>query len=346
VETPTDVAPRRSATRARLRYVEEGAPGLVRRRCGRAFRYVDGAGRAVRDPATLQRIRSLAIPPAWTDVWISNDPRGHLQATGRDARGRKQYRYHAEFRAVRDAVKFDVMIAVGSALPRLRAAVERHLGERALSRRRVLAAIVRMLDLTGMRIGNEEYARENGSFGLTTLRKRHARFSSRGVLLSFRGKSGVHRTVKVDDPRVVRLLHRCHGLPCETLFSWVDDDGLHHRVRSSDVNAYLRTASGVAMTAKCLRTWVATVRMTEELLRAGVDAPLKEPLSRVAAELGHTPTICKGSYIHPAILDHHQRRELKGALGNVDAESGREVVEAAVLAMLEGRPACETRRAA
>lgn len=338
--------PRRSAAKARLRYVEDGAPGLARKRHGKVFRYVDAEGRPVRDAATLARIRALAIPPAWTDVWICASPRGHLQATGRDARGRKQYRYHAEFRAIRDAAKFDAMLSVGRALPKLRETVERHLSERSLSRRRVLAAIVRMLDRTGMRIGNEEYAQQNGSFGLTTLRKRHAKLSPRSAVLSYRGKSGIHRKVKVDDPRVVRLLHRCHDLPCETLFSWVDDEGGHHRVRSGDVNAYLRAASGIAMTAKCLRTWIATVRMTEELLTAGDGAALKEPLGRVAAELGHTPTICRNSYIHPEIIEHHQKGGLTVALASVTLPAERAAIEEAVLDLLEGRGRSETRRAA
>lgn len=343
----TPLAPRRSAAQAHLRYVDDTAPGLRRLRHRRSFRYVDAAGRPVRDPATLRRIRALAIPPAWTDVWICRDPRGHLQATGRDARGRKQYRYHAAFRAMREAAKFESLLEVGRALPRLRATIDRHLADHRLSRRRVLAAAARLLDATGMRVGNEEYARQNGTFGVTTLRSRHARLQSGRVVLHYKGKAGVKRTVSIDDPRLVRLLRRCHGLPCETLFAWVDDGGRLRPIRAGDLNAYLRQAAGANITAKCLRTWVATVRMAEELLTAGEGAPLREALERVARDLGHTPTICRKSYVHPEIIERHRDGTLAQHLTGAGAPSGREAVERAVLALLErGVTAAASARAA
>lgn len=332
----TPLAPRRSAARADLRYVDDTAPGLGRARHGRAFRYVDAEGRPVRDPATLRRIRALAIPPAWTDVWICRDARGHLQATGRDARGRKQYRYHAAFRAMREAAKFESLVAVGRALPRLRATIDRHLADRRLSRQRVLAAAARLLDATGMRVGNEEYARTNGTFGLTTLRTRHAKVQSGRVVLRYKGKAGVKRTVSIDDPRLVRLLRRCHGLPCETLFAWVDDGGRLRPIRAGDLNAYLRQAAGADITAKCLRTWVATVRMAEELLAAGEGAPLREALERVARDLGHTPAICRKSYVHPEIIERHRDGTLARHVAPGATASSREAIERAVLALLDG----------
>jgi DNA topoisomerase-1 len=331
----TSLEPRRSAVRARLRYVDDTSPGLHRVRCGRAFRYVDHQGAPVRDADTIRRVRALAIPPAWTDVWICRDPRGHLQATGRDARGRKQYRYHAEFRAVREAAKFDSLLAIGRALPRLRATIDAHLADRRLSRRRVLAAVARLLDATGMRVGNEEYARQNGTYGVTTLRNRHARLQSGSVVLRYKGKAGVRRSVTIDDPRLVRLVRRCHGLPCETLFAWVDDGGRLRPIRAGDVNAYLRRAAGVDMTAKCLRTWVATVRMAEELLAAGAEAPLRAALERVASDLGHTPTICRKSYVHPEVIEHHRKGTLSALLEGASTPPTREEVERMILVMLE-----------
>jgi DNA topoisomerase-1 len=297
----------------------------------------------VRDVATLRRVRSLAIPPAWERVWICPDPRGHIQATGRDARGRKQYRYHPEFRAIREAVKFDDLVSLARALPRLRATVDRHLADRALTRRRVLAALVRLLDETGMRVGHEEYTRANGSYGLTTLRTRHARIAGRRVELSYRGKSGVQRRVTIDDPRVVRLVRRCHGLPCETLFAWLDEAGTARPIRAADVNAYLRRASGADITAKCLRTWVATVRMAQELIAAGDGAALREPLARVARDLGHTPTICKRSYVHPIVLERHRDGSLAACVeGSAGEPACREAIEKLVLDLLEGGPARRT----
>ena len=330
------ISPRRSAKRAQLRYVDDLAPGICRVRHGDGFRYVDPAGHALRSAATVRRIRSLAIPPAWERVWICPDPKGHLQATGRDARGRKQYRYHAEFRAEREAEKFDNLLTVAKALPRLRASVERHLTEKKLSRKRILACLVRLLDQTGMRIGSEEYARDNGSYGLTSLLPKHAHFHGTAVLLSYRAKSGVARKVEIDDPRVVRIMKRCHGLASEKLFAWVDDEGEHRPVHAHDVNAYLRRATGENLTAKDFRTWLATVLMVETLLAGEAGAPIKAALETVAKRLGHTPTVCKKSYVHPIVIEHHRSGTLPACSTAKSEALTRAIAEDIVIGLLEG----------
>ncbi len=293
----------------RLRHVSGDEPGLRRIRRGRGFVYTDAEGRAVTDPAVIARARALAIPPAWRGVWICADPRGHLQATGIDARGRKQYLYHRRFRELCEEAKFEALEHIGRALPSVREAVDRDLASVKLSRARVLAAVVRTIELTGIRVGSEEYARENGSFGATTLRTRHARFAGMRVELRFRGKSGVLRQVAIHDARVVRVLRRSTGLPGETLFAWLDDRGRAHRVRASDINAYLARAAGVRFTAKDLRTWMATVHLAEELA-AEKEGRLRECLAAVARTLGHTPAVCRRSYVHPAVLDAHREGTL------------------------------------
>jgi DNA topoisomerase I len=293
----------------RLRHVSGDEPGLGRLRRGKGFSYVDAKGRAVTDPDVIMRIRSLAIPPAWTGVWICADPRGHLQATGIDSRGRKQYLYHRRFRELCEEAKFEALEQIGRALPRIREAVDRDLASVKLSRDRVLAAVVRTIELTGIRVGSEEYARENGSFGATTLRVRHARFEGMRVELRFRGKSGILRRVAIYDARVIRVLRRSSGLPGETLFAWLDDQGRAHRVRASDINAYLGRAAGIRFTAKDLRTWTATVHLAEELA-IEKEARLREALAVVARTLGHTPAVCRKSYVHPAVLDAHREGAL------------------------------------
>lgn len=303
---------RATARRAKLRYVSDPhEPGLSRRATQSGFRFVDAAGKPVRDAETVARARKLAIPPAWRDVWICADPRGHLQATGLDARGRKQYRYHADFRAAREADKFGRLAQVGLGLAALRARVERDLRKRSLGRETVLAAIVRLLDLTGMRAGNEEYVRDNGSYGVTTLERRHARLAARRLTLSYRGKSSVHRTLSVDDLRLLRVVQRCHALGAKRLFAWVDEQGRIRTIRSAELNDYLRESAGAPITAKCLRTWIASVRMAEELARAGQGAPLRAALQVVAAELGHTPAVCRKSYVHPMVLQAHDSGKLQ-----------------------------------
>jgi DNA topoisomerase IB len=282
-------------------------PGLRRRRCGTGFVYLDGKSRRV-GAATVERIRALAIPPAWTDVWICADPRGHLQACGRDARGRKQYRYHPAWRARRDRDKFGRLQQFGACLPALRRRLRRDLALQGLPREKVLAVVVSLLGHTLVRIGNDEYARDNDSFGLTTLRDRHLAFVRQGrARLHFRGKSGKHHDVAVDDRRLVRLLRRCRQLPGQPLFQYLDDDGRHQPVDSGMVNDYLQDTVGNGFTAKDFRTWGGTVLAVAALLRAADDAPTEaaalDAVKQVAAALGNSAAVCRASYIHPAVFE-------------------------------------------
>jgi DNA topoisomerase IB len=295
----------------RLRIGKPGKPGAKRRAPPR-FRYVSSSGRHIRDARTLARIAKLAIPPAYEDVWICANPRGHLQATGRDARGRKQYRYHPDWREARDDHKHSRMRAFGKALGRLRAAVRRDLRRPGLPRERVLALVVKLLDATQVRVGNTEYARANGSFGLTTLRDRHAKFPRRGTaLLSFRGKGGAEHDVLVEDPRLATLVRRCQELPGQRLFQYVDDDGKRRAIDSTMVNDYLRDRMGGEFTAKDFRTWHATLhaltlldgtplpeRRSGAALRRCMNAVIRE----VASGLRNTPAVCRKSYVNPAVF--------------------------------------------
>lgn len=303
----------RLARRAGLRHVCCAQPGIRRRRQGRHFVYLDPDNRRIDDPELLARIRSLAIPPAYREVWICPDPRGHLQAVGVDARGRRQYRYHGDWRRLRDASKFGRLLEFGAALPRLRRQLRRDLAAPALSRQKVLALLVTLLDRTRIRIGNDEYARENGSFGLTTLRKRHLQLVSQGrARLRFRGKGGLDRELEIDDRRLVRLLRRCQQLPGQRLFQYLDDDGQPHPIASSLVNDYLRAAMGGDFTAKDFRTWGATMRAIA-LLRATPPPAaaseaafrrcINETITQVASELGNTPAVCRKAYIHPRVFE-------------------------------------------
>ncbi|AVP59109.1 DNA topoisomerase IB [Pulveribacter suum] len=302
---------------AGLVYVDRSVPGITRVRQGDTFRYRTPAGDWLQDEEHLAHIRRLAIPPAYTDVWICPRPEGHLQATGRDARGRLQYRYHPDWRRVRDGSKFERMRAFGQALPRIRRQVARDLqscGKKTLSRQCVLAAIVRLLDTTFVRVGNEEYAVANGSYGLTTLRTRHAAVRGASTTLRFRGKSGVQQQAELEDPRVARVVRRCQQLPGQELFQWQEDDGELRSVGSSDVNAYLAQMTGEAghFTAKDFRTWHGTVQALELTRVAcsraqGEDAPpargvARQILVEVARQLGNTPAVCRKSYVHPAVL--------------------------------------------
>jgi DNA topoisomerase-1 len=289
------------------------------------FEYVNAAGRRIRDARTLARIASLAIPPAYEDVWICSNPRGHLQATGRDARGRKQYRYHPQWRRARDDHKHSRMLDFGKALGRLRAAVRRDLKRPGLPREKVLALVVRLLDATQVRVGNEEYARSNNSFGLTTLRDRHARFPARGkALLRFRGKGGAEHDVLVDDARLARLVRRCQERPGQALFQYLDEKGGRRAVDSGSVNDYLRERMGGEFTAKDFRTWHATLhalsligakplpeRRTEQACRRCINEVIKD----VAAALRNTPAVCRKSYINPAVFIAWQNGELRTRVG-------------------------------
>jgi len=306
-----------------LRYVTDREPGIRRVRSGRGFKYIDPQGRLVKDESHLKRIRSLAIPPAYQQVWICLSPNGHLQATGKDARGRKQYRYHPKWREHRDSAKFGRMLEFGRALPRIRRRVSQHLRLPGLPREKVLAAIVRLLECTLVRVGNEEYARANGSYGLTTLRDRHVNIKGDKLCFEFRGKSGIVHRVALSDPALARIVQRCQDIPGQELFQWVDENGERRGVSSSDVNEYLREASGSDFTAKDFRTWFATIEAMK-LLAACPHIPLREAkrhvkaaIASVAQRLGNTPAICRKCYIHPAVLTGY----VEGALSRLEGSS-------------------------
>jgi DNA topoisomerase-1 len=292
---------------AGLVYSSDAEPGITRVRRGDNFAYRDPKGRWIKDEKQLARIRKLAIPPAYESVWICISPNGHLQATGRDARGRKQYRYHATWRQERDSGKFDRLQQFAKALPGLRRKVQQHLKDKAHSRELVLATIVRLLDTTLIRVGNEEYARENGSFGLTTLRTRHVRISGDTLKLSFKGKSGVRHDVEVKDPRVLRVVRRCLHLPGQELFQYLGDDGELHSVGSGDVNDFLDSLCPERFTAKDFRTWHGSVLALDTLRKfcgaTGESFTLKQLLVEVAQSLGNTPAVCRKAYIHPHVLE-------------------------------------------
>ena len=315
---------------AGLRYVSDAGDGIRRRRAGAGFVYVDAQGRRVRDPETLQRIRSLVVPPAWRDVWICASAHGHIQAVGRDARGRKQYRYHPRWRAVRDETKYTRMLAFARALPRIRARVDADLARRGLPRAKVLATVVRLLETTLIRVGNEEYARANNSFGLTTLRGRHVDVDGPEVRFEFRGKGGKPHAVGVRDPRVARIVRRLHELPGQELFQYVDDDGARRTLDSADVNAYLREIGADDFTAKDFRTWAGTVLAALALAEVRRFRTVREArrnvgraIERVAARLGNTPAICRKGYVHPGIVDAYLDGVTIGRrLRSVDAAEG------------------------
>jgi DNA topoisomerase I len=330
-----------------LVYVTDEMPGIRRLRRGSGFAYLRSDGRALRDEAELARIRRLAIPPAYTDVWICPLPRGHLQATGRDARGRKQYRYHADWRAARDADKFDRMRDFGRVLPRIRRRVHKDLqrgsGAR-LDRAAVLAALVRLLDTTLVRVGNDEYARSNGSYGLTTLRDRHAAVQGGTLRLRFRGKHGIVHDVPVDDPRVARVVRRCQALPGQELFQYEDESGHVRSIGSADVNDYLRVAAGADFTAKDFRTWHATAHALALLGQPRQDGrpgcpSAKEILAAVAARLGNTVAVCRKSYVHPAVLELATRGRLedtvRSAAPRSSTRTGLSAQERELMAFLE-----------
>ena len=305
-----------AARNAGLHYASDLAPGIRRVRAGKGFQYLTSEGRRVRDPAELGRIRALAIPPAWTDVWICPSPRGHIQAIGRDARQRKQYRYHARWREVRDATKYGQLIAFGAGLPALRRRVDRDLRRPALPREKVLATVVRLLEATLIRVGNEEYARANESFGLTTLRDRHVDVAGQTVEFRFRGKSGKHHLVRLNDRRLAKIVKACQDIPGYELFQYVDDAGRGQSIDSADVNNYLQLA-GTDWTAKLFRTWAGTVQALAALHRlapvrstAAIQRNMVQVVNDVAAKLGNTPAVCRRCYIHPVVIECY----LRGAL--------------------------------
>ena len=342
--------PRAVARAARLRYVSDRQPGYRRERAEHGFRYIDWNGDPVEDEEVVKRLKSLAVPPAYEDVWLCRWPNGHLQAVGRDARGRKQYRYHPRWREVRDENKYGKMLVFGAVLPTIRKQVEQDLALHGLPRRKVLAALVRLLESTLVRVGNEEYARTNQSFGLTTLRNRHVRIEGSHLLLDFRGKHGIEHHIDLRDRRLAALVRRCQELPGQDLFQFVDEHGQAHHVTSDDVNAYLHEVAGEEITAKDFRTWAAT--NLAALALTGFEAfdshtkakkNIVQAVEAVSKMLGNTPAICRKCYIHPAVFEGYLDGTLaEGLKARADAAlaspgSGLTAEEVAVTAFLSRR---------
>ena len=345
---PFLVAAAAEARDAGLRYSTDAEAGIHRRAVEKSFVYFRAKGERVRDAAILARIKHLAIPPAWTDVWISPHGNGHIQATGRDARGRKQYRYHADWRQQRDASKFGRMIAFAQALPRLRRRVTRDLSRRGMPREKVLATVVRLLEVTLIRVGNDEYARENRSFGLTTMRNRHARVAGQNIRFAFSGKSGKRHDITLHDPKLARIVRRCQELPGQELFGYEDDEGRTHSVDSRDVNDYIRGITGEDFTAKDFRTWAGTVlaaialqKLEAVVEKARAKKNVVDAIQAVARMLGNTPAVCRKSYVHPGIVESYLAGDTivtvrEGAHGKIARSLSRlKPAEAAVLMLLK-----------
>ena len=292
-----------------LHYVDDTQPGIRRKTLRGKFQYFDAKGVRIKDAAEIQRLNALAVPPAYTDVWICADPRGHLQATGRDARGRKQYRYHPRWREVRDLDKYSRLRDFGLALPKLRKQLEALLAAPGFSRDKVMATVITLLDATLIRVGNTQYARDNRSYGLTTLRNRHVEINGSAILFQFRGKSGVEHQITVKDRRLARIIKRCQEIPGQNLFQYLDENGERHSITSSDVNAYLQTLTGADFTAKDYRTWagsalaLAVLRELQWQPESEAKRHVVEMVKNVARQLGNTPAVCRKCYIHPAVLE-------------------------------------------
>ncbi|AGY59939.1 DNA topoisomerase IB [Gloeobacter kilaueensis] len=347
-----------SARAAGLRYVSDRSAGIRRHRRGKHFSYIGPDGKPIRDEQTLERIRKLAIPPAYTDVWICPHANGHLQATGRDGRGRKQYRYHLRWRAVRDETKYGRTLAFGTVLPAIRGRTEQDLARPGLPREKVLAAVVRLLESTLIRVGNEEYARQNDSYGLTTLRDEHVEVKGSTIRFQFRGKSGKDHTISLTDRRLARVVKRCQDVPGQELFQYIDADGERQTIDSADVNAYLREIAGEEFTAKDFRTWAGTVLAAlalQEFDACDSESQAKknivQAIGDVARRLGNTPTVCRKCYIHPAIIDAYLEGTLLDTLRqrteaelNAPGAVGLRPEERAVLAFLQKRLAEEDTR--
>ena len=341
---------------AGLRWVSDRSPGIRRERKGDSFAYFRPDGRRVEDEETLNRIKSLVIPPAWTEVWISAAANGHIQATGRDQRGRKQYRYHARWRAVRDADKYERLIEFARVLTRIRGRVRRDLARRGYPREKILATVVQLLETTMIRVGNEEYAKENKSFGLTTLRNRHVKIRGSEISFFFRGKSGKEHEIKIRDRRLASIIKRCEELPGQQLFQYIDEDGERRSVDSSDVNEYIREASGGDFTAKDFRTWAGTVlaaRALQEMEKVDSETQAKrnvvQAIENVAQRLGNTRAVCRKCYVHPAIVDSYMDGTMLEVLktrAEVEIRTSLRTLppeEAAVLALLQQRLKREAR---
>jgi DNA topoisomerase-1 len=319
-----------------LTYVHDCDPGYRRIATPDGATIIDADGHEVRDPEVLERIRRLVIPPAWTKVWICGDPDGHIQAVGRDARGRKQYRYHPGWRACRDEAKYESLLAFGEALPRLRARIDHDLRRRGLPREKVVAAVVRLLEVTLIRVGNDEYAKTNKSFGLTTLRKRHVTLKGAGAVFEFRGKSGVSHKTGFHDARLARVLRGCQALSGQRLFQYADPDGGRHAIGSHDVNAYLRAATGEDFTAKTFRTWKGTLLAARALAlqpvpqsEAEAKRSIVQAVKAVAGLLGNTPAVCRACYIHPLVFHAFETGALPASLAGDPADA-----EATLLSLL------------
>jgi DNA topoisomerase-1 len=349
VRAPQDAA--QAVRAAGLRYVTASMPGIRRRRAGKGFSYRASDGQLITDRAQLARIKWLAIPPAWTDVWICPDRNGHLQATGFDARGRKQYRYHPDWRTIRDVAKFDRMPDFAQALPRIRARVEEDQARRGLPREKVLATIIRLLEITLIRIGNREYARDNGSYGLTTLRDRHVDFGGTKLVFEYRGKGGKLHRISVRDRRLARIVRSCKELPGQHLFQYLDDSGERRAIGSADVNAYLEEITGQPFTAKDFRTWAGTVLAALALsglegfdTQAAAKRNVARAIEQVAAQLGNTVAVCRKSYIHPEVVEAYLDGTLLKCMDEEASEAlledlaGLRSEEIAVLALLQQRP--------
>lgn len=333
-----------AAESAGLRYVSDTMPGIRRKRAGKGFTYAGPDGKTIRNREQVARLRSLAIPPAYTDVWICPVANGHIQATGRDARGRKQYRYHAKWREARDETKFGRMLAFSDVLPRIREQLERDLSLPHLPLRKILAAVVSLLESTCIRVGNDEYARSNRSFGLTTLQDRHVEISGSKLQFEFRGKSGKTHQVSVTDRRLARIVQRCQALPGEDLFQYVDDDGARQAIGSGDVNDYIREISGEELTAKDFRTWAGTILAVGALTEIGpwssqgeAKSNVLKAIDRVAEQLNNTRAVCRKYYVHPAVFESYLGGILLESLQNgteAAARNGLEPEEAAVVRLL------------
>jgi DNA topoisomerase I len=336
--------PVESAQAAGLRYVSDTMPGIRRKKAGKGFTYVAQDGKTIRDAKELARIRSLAIPPAYTDVWICPTANGHIQATGRDARGRKQYRYHPKWREVRDETKFGRMLAFSEVLPRIRKRVERDLSRPGLPREKVLATVVRLLECTRIRVGNDEYARANRSFGLTTLQDRHVEISGAKLRFEFRGKSGKMHEVSLNDRRLARIVHRCQALPGEDLFQYVDDEEVRQTVGSGDVNDYIKEISGEEFTAKDFRTWAGTIMAVAALTKAGkwssqrqAKSNVLRAIDQVSEQLNNTRAVCRKYYVHPAVFETYLAGTMLKILHNGTKEAAKtdlDSEEAAVVRLL------------
>ena len=344
------VDPRDAAETAGLRYVSDEEPGIRRKKAGKGFTYVGPDGRKVADEATLSRIRSLAIPPAYADVWICPRADGHVQATGRDAKGRKQYRYHPAFREIRESTKFEHMIEFAKALPAIRKTIDDHMGQRGLPREKVLATVVHLLENTLIRVGNSDYAKQNKSYGLTTLRDPHVKVDGTELRFQFKGKSGKTWKLSVKDRRIAKIVKACQDLPGQDLFQYLDEDGQQQSVTSADVNAYLKDITGRDITAKDFRTWAGTVLAAMALTEfeefdseAKAKKNIRQAIEQVSSRLGNTPTICRKCYVHPEVFNCY----LEGSLlleikDEVEAElrdnlAGLKPEEAAVLSLLQAR---------